>query len=90
MITIENPIIKTPFKDKVDFSVYIERYSLDRNVSLITAILQYCEDADVDVEKCKRLVSDSLKAKLEEEAITENYMVRRSTKLDFTALADGV
>lgn len=79
MLTLENDQIK-PFTDKNEFSVYIELYAIKNGVGLITSILQYCEDADVDIEKVKKLVSESLKEKLEEEAVSENYMLRKSPK----------
>lgn len=82
MITLDNPPV-TPFRNKSDFSIYIEKYAIANGTSLMTALLQYCEDADVDIDRCAKLISDSLKDKLEDEAIKENYMLRKSNALPF-------
>lgn len=79
-LTIDNPTIK-PIRDKLKFSVYIERYALENEVSLMTALLQYCEDVDLDVDKITKYISDSLKSKLEEEAVQDHYMIRHATTL---------
>lgn len=79
MLTIENESIK-PFKDKNEFSMYIELYAIKNGVGIIPAILQYCEDSDTNIENIRKLVSESLKEKLEEEAVSENFMLRRNTK----------
>lgn len=82
MLTLDNdPIV--PFKDKNEFSQYIEKYAIVRGVSLMTSLLQYCEDADANIESCARLISDSLKEKLEDEAIDEKYMTRKTAELPF-------
>ncbi len=82
MLTLDNPPIK-PFRNKNDFSIYIETYAITNGVSLIDALLQYCEDADVDMDRCAKLVSDSLKDKLEDEAVKDHYILRKTTALPF-------
>lgn len=82
MLTLNNEQI-TPLKDKNEFSQYIETYAINRGVGLMTAMLQYCEDADVNIESCAKLVSESLKEKIEDEAIDEKYMTRKTTTLSF-------
>lgn len=82
MLTLDNPPI-TPFRDKNEFSIYIETYAITNGVSLIVSLLQYCEDANVEVENCAKLISDSLKDKLEDEAIEEKLMTKRTTCLPF-------
>lgn len=78
MLTLDNEPI-THFKTKNDFSMYIERYAIERGVSLLTAILQYCEDADVDIKRCVSLIGESLKQKVEEEAVADKYITRKTT-----------
>ena len=63
-LTLDNPSL-TPFKDKVDFSIYIETYALQHGTGLLGSILQYCEDADVDLEDCVKLITPSLRDKIE-------------------------
>lgn len=82
MIILDNPPIK-PFRNKNDLSIYIEKYAITNGISLIDSILQYCEDADVDVERCAKLISDSLKDKLEDEAVKDQYILRKSNVLPF-------
>jgi hypothetical protein len=82
MLTLDNPPIK-PFRNKNDFSIYIETYAITNGVSLIDSLLQYCEDADVDMDRCAKLVSDSLKDKLEDEAVKNQFILRKTTALPF-------
>lgn len=82
MLTLDNPSIK-PFRNKNDFSIYIETYAITNGVSLIDSLLQYCEDADVDMDRCAKLVSDSLKDKLEDEAVKNQFILRKTTALPF-------
>lgn len=82
MLTLDNEPIK-PFRNQNDFSIYIESYAINNGVSLITSLLQYCEDADVEINKCVKYMSDSLKDKIEAEAIAEKYMTRKSPVLSF-------
>lgn len=84
MLTLDNDPIK-PFKDKNEFSIYIEKYAISNGIGLISSILQYCEDADVEIESTKKLISESLRDKIEEEAIAENIILRScsSTTLVF-------
>ena len=79
MLTLDNPSIDK-LTDSIEFSQYIELYSLQHGVSLIESILQYCEDADADPEECIPLVSRSLKEKIEEEAIKEKMLVTKTTR----------
>lgn len=80
MLTLDNQNIK-PFRNKIEFSTYIEKYAITNGVSIMASFLQYCEDADVDIEDCVKYISDSLKEKIEEEAITEKFMTRRKIPL---------
>lgn len=82
MLTLDNQPIK-PFRNKNDFSIYIETYAITNGTSLLTSLLQYCEDADVDIDRCAKLISESLKDKLEDEAVKEHYILRKSTALPF-------
>ena len=82
MLTLDNPPIK-PFRNKNDFSIYIETYAITNGVSLIDSLLQYCEDADVDMDRCAKLVSDSLRDKLEDEAVKNQFILRKTTALPF-------
>ena len=79
MLTLDNPSIDK-LTDSIEFSQYIELYSLHHGVSLIESIMQYCEDADADPEDCIPLVSRSLKEKIEEEAIKEKMLVTKTAK----------
>ena len=84
MLTLDNENI-TPFVDPDQFSIYIEQYAYTHKVSLIMSILQYCEDADVDFEYCVKLMSKSLREKIEQEAIKDKLMAdtRENNGLDF-------
>lgn len=81
-LTLDNPSL-TPFKDKVDFSVYIETYALQHGTGLLGSILQYCEDADVDLEDCVKLITPSLRDKIEMEAVANQQMKKTTAALPF-------
>jgi hypothetical protein len=83
MLTLDNPKITQPFKDKTEFSIYIESYAIEKGVSLMVSLLQYCEDADIDIANCSKYISESLKQKVEQEAIDERYMTRKQAPLPF-------
>ncbi len=45
------------------------------------AVIEYCEQADIDVESIKSLVNKSLKEKIQAEAEERNYFKPRAGKL---------
>lgn len=56
------------------FSGEIEKQVDTLKVSYIEAILQLCEDKDVEVEVVKKYINKNIKGKLEAEARELNYL----------------
>jgi hypothetical protein len=52
------------FQNANDFSLYIERTAIEEGISCYNALLNYCEEQDVDPEDIAKSVSKQLKDKL--------------------------
>ena len=82
----EFPIAKLlPGKDylKPEFSLIIEGVVKDlRPISYLDAIVHYCEKEKIEIETVSRLISKSLKEKIQAEAINANLLnVKKGGKL---------
>ena len=67
------------FENPAKFSEYIETKSIDNNMSIIDAIVEYCEENYVDPKEISTMITKSLKDKLEMEFIDLNYLPKHST-----------
>lgn len=74
-------IISKKFASANEFSLYIEELVTSKKLSYMDAVIQYCEDADIDVESIKSLVNKSLKEKIQAEAEERNYLKPKAGKL---------
>lgn len=52
------------FQNANDFSLYIERTAIEEGISCYNALLNYCEEQDVDPGDIAKSVSKQLKDKL--------------------------
>jgi|ETNmetMinimDraft_24_1059892.scaffolds.fasta_scaffold41272_2 hypothetical protein len=68
-------------KSTKEFCGEIERYAKEYKLSYIEAILEYCEENDLEVETVSKLVSSNLKEKLQYEAENLNMIPKTSTPL---------
>jgi len=68
-------------KSTKEFCGEIERYAKDFKLSYIEAIVDYCEDNDLDVEAVSKMVSSNMKEKIQYEAENLNMMPKTSTPL---------
>lgn len=67
------------------FLVEVESYAKEYDLTIIDAIIHYCEDNDVDIELVSTdLLSDRLYALIEEDAEDKNLIVKRRARLQFT------
>ena len=57
-----------------EFSLYIEEKVLQESISYMDAVIGYCNDIDIDVESVTKLINQSLKDKIQNEAEDQNYM----------------
>ena len=66
----KNPTIFERLKiSPLDFSLEIERIVFKNKMSYIDAILKYCDENEVDIDRVKSLVNPTLKEKIKAEAI---------------------
>jgi len=63
-----------------EFSDEIELVAIDKRMSLMDAILDYCKNTGLEVEVAATLLTSSLKAKIKEEAQTLN-LLKKTSKL---------
>ena len=70
----------TPTSAKIEtanFEAEIIRIQKERSLSIMEAILYFCNRSDIEVELVSKLITPSLKTKLKKEAI-ELHFIRKS------------
>ena len=70
-------VITKRFKTATEFSLYIENKVLDTKISYMDCVIQYCQDADINIENIAKLINSSLKEKIRCEAEEQNYIKPR-------------
>lgn len=65
------------FHSDHEFSLYIETRVVTKDLSYMDAIINYCEEAEVEIESIKSLINKSLKEKLHNEAIERNFFKKK-------------
>jgi hypothetical protein len=73
-------VITKRFRSPNEFSLYIEEQVRTMRIPYIEAIINYCNEQDIDVERVAGLISPALRDKIQVEAEDQN-MIRRSGKL---------
>jgi len=76
-ILTDSLIITKKFRSSNEFSLYIEERVVKEKIGYMDAIIQYCEEVDIDVESISKLVNQSLKDKIQTEAEENNYIKKR-------------
>ena len=72
------------FVSRKKFTELIEEFARETGLSYIDAIVEYCEDKNIDVESVGKLISKPLKEKIRYEATELNYLKKTSlAKLPF-------
>ena len=66
------------FISKEKFAEDIEMLVLTTNMNYIDAIVQYCEDNEIEIESVGKLISKPLKEKIKYVATELNYMKKTS------------
>ena len=67
-------IITKRFRSPNEFSLYMEEKVLQESISYMDSVIGYCNDIDIDVESVTKLINQSLKDKIQNEAEDQNYM----------------
>lgn len=69
-----------PTKDEIaNFSMSIEELVWEKDVPYMDAILLHCEDTGLEIELAAKLISSSLKAKIQGEAEDLNFLPKSNT-----------
>ena len=67
----------TFFKSPQDFSIYIEQYAIQNEISCVEALLEYCEVHLLDPADIAPNITKPLKAKLEVDFANLNYLPKQ-------------
>ena len=76
-ILTDSLIITKKFRSPNEFSLYIEGRVASQAIGYMEAIIQYCEEVDIDIESISKLINQSLKDKVQIEAEDGNYFKKR-------------
>lgn len=71
-----NEILNLKITTQKEFSKLVENLIFEKKIGVMEAVLKVCEDTNTDPSDCNRLLSASLKAKLEAEAMELNLIPR--------------
>jgi hypothetical protein len=66
------------FKSANEFSLYIESVVKEKRMTYMDAILEYCKENYLEPDEVSRLVSKSLKDKLEMDFREANYLPKQA------------
>lgn len=81
ILTIEYLMTKGEFKNSEEFSIHIEKEAKRRNIDYLEALLEYCEEKDIEPTSVAKSITSSLKQKIQAEAEQKNLLKTKSTKL---------
>ena len=73
----DSMILTKRFRSPVEFSLYIEERVLKERIGYIDVIIDYCNNYDLDIESVSKLITKSLKEKIQIEAEESNLMKPR-------------
>lgn len=73
-------LITREFTNPTDFSMHIEKEAVRRKIGYMEALVDYCENNDIDTSSMSGLISSSLKEKIRAEA-EEMNLLKKSSKL---------
>jgi hypothetical protein len=71
-------VFEENFMTAAKFSVEIEKIVKEGNLNYIEAVVQFCEDKNIEMDGINKLISKPLKEKLKFDAQRLNYMKRTS------------
>jgi len=71
-------VFEENFMTSAKFSLEIERIVKESKLNYIEAVVQFCEDKNIEIETVNKLVSKPLKEKLKYDAQRLNFMKKTS------------
>lgn len=79
MLSQSKEDINERFLTASKFEMIIDKMVFESDYTYVEAILEYCEEHSLDPEDTVKYINSNLKKKIEVEAITRNYLPRKST-----------
>jgi hypothetical protein len=70
-------VITKRFRSPNEFSIFIDEMVVKYKISYMEAIINYCNEVDIDIEAIGSLVNSKLKEKIQVEAEQANLMKPR-------------
>lgn len=70
-------VITKKFRSPNEFSLYIEEKVVKEKIGYMDAIINYCQEVDIDIESISKLINKSLKDKIRLEAEEFNYIKKQ-------------
>lgn len=67
------------FENPAQFSMHIEQLTIDRGITHMDAVLQYCEENSLEPEEIKGLVNRTLRDKIENNMREINLLPKHAT-----------
>ena len=72
-------ILPNMFENAKQFSLYIEKVVLEKNITHMDAVLEYCKDNFIDPQDVSKLINKSLRDKIRVNATELNYFPKQAT-----------
>ena len=70
-------IITKRFRSPNEFSLYIDEIKLKHDISYMDAVINYCNEKDIDIDSIGPLINKKLREKIQIEAEQENMIKPR-------------
>lgn len=70
-------VITKRFRSPNEFSIYIDEQVASKNISYMDAVINYCNEKDIDVDSIGSLINQKLKEKIQLEAEQANMIKPR-------------
>ena len=70
-------IITKRFRSPNEFSLYIDEIKLKHDISYMYAVINYCNEKDIDIDSIGPLINQKLREKIQIEAEQENMIKPR-------------
>lgn len=70
-------VITKRFRSPNEFSIYIDEMVVKYKITYMEAIINYCNEVDIDIEAVGSLINSKLKEKIQVEAEQANLMKPR-------------
>jgi len=79
VVTLEYIVTKGEFSNSTEFSMYIEKQAVLRNIGYFEMLMEYCEQNNIEPIAVSSFVTSSLKEKIRAEAEEMNLLKKSKT-----------